>query len=156
MADTDDRIEIELRQQQDYRFEARFPDTAIAPLVTDEPAPLGGGTGPGPTRLLTTAVANCLSASLLFAMRKYKNEPGPIRTHATAWFARNESNRLRVDRIEVEMHLGIAADAVHQLERILAQYEDFCVVTQSVRPAIPVTAAVFDRHGMRLTRTPAM
>jgi hypothetical protein len=43
-----------------------------------------------PRRLLATAVANCLSASLLFAMRKFRNEPGPLRTHAAAWLARND------------------------------------------------------------------
>jgi hypothetical protein len=32
-------------------------------------------------------------------------------------------------------------------ERILDQFEDFCVVTQSVRAAIPVTVRVLDRDG---------
>ena len=33
---------IELVQQADYRFEARFDNPALPPLDTAEPAPLGG------------------------------------------------------------------------------------------------------------------
>lgn len=76
-------IRIQLRQQADYRFEAHFEGTEIDPLQTDEPPPLGGGTGPNPARLLGTAVANCLSASLLFALRKFGNEPGRMETDCT-------------------------------------------------------------------------
>jgi hypothetical protein len=35
-------------------------------------------------------------------------------------------------------------------ERILEQFEDFCVVTQSVRAAIPVTVQVLDRDSIVL------
>lgn len=68
------QFSIELAQQADYRFEARFDDPALPPLVTDEPPPLGGGAGPNPARLLGTAVANCLAASLLFSLRKFRND----------------------------------------------------------------------------------
>lgn len=62
---------IELVQQAD------FDNPALPVLVTDEPPPLGGDAGPNPARLLGTAVANCLAASLLFSMRKFKNQPEP-------------------------------------------------------------------------------
>ncbi len=144
---TDNTFTIELRQQRDYRFETRFDNPALPVLVTDEPPPLGGDAGPNPTRLLTTAVANCLSASLLFSLRKFKNEPGPIRTLATAHMVRNESNRMRVGRIDVDIRLGIAASDLKLLDRALEQFEDFCVVTQSVRAAVPVNVRVLDGTG---------
>jgi hypothetical protein len=50
-------------------------------------------------------------------------------------------------RIEVEIRLGAAAADLRQLDRALAQFEDFCVVTQSVRAAIPVGVKVFDSDG---------
>lgn len=145
-----DTFAIELTQQADYRFEIRFDNANVPHLLTDEPAPLGQDAGPNPSRLLLASVANCLSASLLFAMRKFKNEPGPLRTTATATVARNEQNRLRIASMSVEIHLGVAKDAITMLERILAQFEDFCVVTQSVRSAIPIEVRVLDKDGLLL------
>lgn len=138
---------IELVQQSDYRFEARFDDPGIPVLLTDEVAPLGGNAGPSPVRLLAVAVANCLAASLLFAMRKFKNDPGPLRAAATVHMARNAQNRLRVGRIAVDLHLGTGASAITMLDRILGQFEEFCVVTQSVRLAFPVDVRVLDKAG---------
>ena len=78
---------IELVQQADYRFEVHFDNPAVPLLTTDEAPPLGGDAGPNPARLLTVAVTNCLSASLLFALRKFKNDPGPLRASATTTLA---------------------------------------------------------------------
>lgn len=144
---TDNSFTIELAQLADYRFEVHFDNPLVPTLLTDEAAPLGSDAGPNPSRMLTVAVANCLSASLLFALRKFKNEPGSMRTQATTTLARNESNRLRVTHIAVDIHLGRAAGEFSQIDRILAQFEDFCVVTQSVRAAIAVDVRVFDSLG---------
>lgn len=146
----DNDFSIELVQQADYRFEVRFDNPALPVLVTDENAPLGGDAGPSPSRLLAAAVANCLSASLLFALRKFHNDPGTLRAQARVTLGRNEAQRLRVQRIDVALHLGVPAAQLRQLERILGQFEEFCVVTQSVRAAFPVGVEVFDATGERL------
>ena len=147
----DSTFTIELVQQADYRFEVHFDNPAVPLLTTDEAPPLGGDAGPNPARLLTAAVANCLSASLLFALRKFKNDPGALRASATTSLVRSEQNRLRVGRIQVDIHLGVAATELKMLERALAQFEDFCVVTQSVRAAFPVDVRVLDSAGTVLT-----
>lgn len=147
-------IRIELVQQADYRFAAHFAPDTIAVLITDEGAPVGAGAGPSPVQLLGTAVGNCLAASLVFAMRKYKNEPGPLRVEIAVHEGRNAQRRLRVTHIAVDLHLGIGAGQVQMLDRILAQFEDFCVVTQSVRAAIPVNVRVFDREQVLLLAPP--
>ena len=147
VASAEGEFRIELVQQSDYRFEARFDNPAIAPLITDEAAPLGGDAGPSPVRLLAVAVAHCLAASLLFAMRKFKNDPGPLRAVATVHMVRNTQNRLRVGRIAVDLHLGTSASVLATLDRILGQFEEFCVVTQSVRLAFPVDVRVLDKMG---------
>jgi organic hydroperoxide reductase OsmC/OhrA len=136
---------IELLHQADFRFEVHFDNPAIPVLITDEGAPVGADAGPSPTQLLGTAVANCLAASLLFALRKYnKNDPGPLRAVATVHLVRNENRRLRIGAIGVDLHLAVPAAAIQMLDRVLAQFEEFCVVTQSVRAAIPVTVRVID------------
>lgn len=143
------RFTIELNQQADFRFEVRFDNPAIPALMTDEPAPLGTDTGPNPARLLAAAVGNCLSASLVFAMRKFKNDPTHLRAVATVDVVRNPQNRLRIGGIDVALHLGQAFAELHSMDRVLAQFEEFCIVTQSVRAGIPVTVSVFDREGVR-------
>lgn len=149
-------VRITLEQEDDYAFRIRFDETAIADLMTDEPAPLGKGEGPNPTRLLLSAVANCLSASLLFALRKFRNAPGRLVTQATAELVRNEQGRLRVGHIHADIRLAEAGAAHASLERILAQFENFCVVTESVRHGIDVSVSITDADGVQLhgaTRT---
>ena len=137
-------FDIELAQQADFRFQVRFGSTEMPVLVTDEPAPLGGGAGPNPSRLLGTAVANCLAASLLFALRKFGNEPGPLVVRATVTVDRNPQGRMRVTRIGVEIRLGVPVATLQRADRAVAQFEDFCVVTQSVRACIDVSVRVLD------------
>ncbi|KRG70902.1 OsmC family protein [Pseudoxanthomonas dokdonensis] len=143
-------VSISLEQQQDYAFLVRFDGTTIANLMTDEPAPLGAGAGPNPTRMLAVAVANCLSASLLFAMRKYKNQPGPLKTHATATLQANDHGRLRVAHIQVDINLAEPAQSHQTLERLLGQFENFCVVTESVRQGVDVSVSIRDSQGTLL------
>lgn len=149
------QFRIELVQQGDYRFAVRFDNPAVPILVTDEQAPLGADAGPNPSRLLGTAVVNCLAASLLFAMRKFGNEPGPLTAEATVTIARNAQKRLRITNIGVDLHLGVPGSAIAQRERILAQFEEFCIVTQSLRTAIPVDVRVLDVTGVVLHRSEA-
>jgi organic hydroperoxide reductase OsmC/OhrA len=138
---------LELRQQADFRFEVQFDAGALPTLLTDEPPPLGTGAGPNPARLLGAAVANCLAASLVFALRKFKNNAEPLRAVATVAIVRNAQGRLRVGRIGVELHLARAARDLRAIDRVLAQFEDFCIVTQSVRAGIQIDVTVIDGEG---------
>src|SRR5687767_7098156 len=63
-------ISVSLEQESDFAFRITFDNEGFAPLLTDEPSPLGHDRGPNPSRLLLASVVNCLSASLLFALRK--------------------------------------------------------------------------------------
>jgi len=148
MSDTQ-QFSFTLEQQEDYAFLIRF-DQDIPPLLTDEPPPLGRDAGPNPSRLLAASVANCLSASLLFALRKFKNNPGPIVTVVTAHMERNEAKRLRVGSVDVMIQVDSPADSLEHLDRVLDQFEDFCVVTQSVRSGFPVHVSVRDGTGKLL------
>ena len=142
-------VQVSLRQDRDFRFAIHFAEDAL-PFYGDEPPPLGRSTGPSPTQLLAAAVGNCLSDSLLFALRKFKQSPEPIHTEATAIVDRNEQNRLRIQQIRVQIRLGAPRAALEHLDRALAQFEEFCTVSQSVRQGIPVTVEVYDSDGERL------
>lgn len=147
------RFSFSLEQQDDYAFLVRF-DANLAPLLTDEPPPLGKGAGPNPSRLVAAGVANCLSASLLFALRKFKNAPGPITSTVTVRMERNQDKRLRIGGMEVVIQIDSPADCLEQVDRVMATFEDFCVVTQSVRAGFPVAVTVRDRDG-RILNEPA-
>jgi organic hydroperoxide reductase OsmC/OhrA len=140
---------VRLTQQRDFQFQLDF-GAGIPPLIADEPPPLGAGKGPSPEQLLAAAVGNCLSASLLFALRKFKQQPEPITTEVRLETGRNAENRLRVKALHVVLKLGQPAAALQHLERVLATFEDFCVVTQSVRGSIAVDVQVFDALSAQL------
>ena len=142
-------VQVSLRQDRDFRFAIHFNENAL-PFYGDESPPLGASTGPSPSQLLTAAVGNCMSDSLLFALRKFKQSPEPIRTEASAVVDRNPQNRLRVQEIRVQIHLGVPRARLEHLDRALAQFEEFCTVGQSVRQGIPVHVEVFDSLGERL------
>lgn len=143
---SEQRETVRLVQTQDYRFEMDFGG-GIVPLQVDEPPPLGQGTGPSPVQLLAGAVGNCLSASLLFALRKFRQQPEPIACEAVAEIGRNAEGRLRVLGIHVTLTLGVPAAALQQFDRVLGSFEAYCTVTQSVGTGIPVTVSVHDAEG---------
>ena len=146
---SDNLVQITLRQQKDYQFNVDFGG-GLAILAADEPAPLGSGLGPSPVQLLAAAVGNCLSDSLLFALRKFKQAPEPIECTVTAEVGRNEVKRLRVLKISAVLKLGVAAASLQHLDRVLDQFEAFCTVTQSVGQGIAIELQVIDAEGVRL------
>ncbi|MDO8448733.1 MAG: OsmC family protein [Rhodoferax sp.] len=142
-------IHVQLHQKQDYQFDVHFGG-AVPDLMGDEPAPLGAGQGPSPVQLLAAAVGNCLSDSLLFALRKFKQAPEPIACDVHADVGRNAEGRLRVLGIKAVLTLGVPAASLEHLDRVLGQFESYCTVTQSVGQGIPVTIEVVDALGARL------
>jgi organic hydroperoxide reductase OsmC/OhrA len=101
-------------------------------------------------QLLAAAVGNCLSDSLLFALRKFKQAPEPIRTQVQAEVGRNPEGRLRVLALVADLHLGVPAAQLEHLQRVLDSFEQYCTVTQTVAPAVPITLRVFDSTGQQL------
>lgn len=137
---------VTITRQSGYQFLVDFGSTLPA-LLADEPAPLGLGAGPAPDHMLLAAVANCLSASLLFSLQKFKQDPGTLVATATPEMGRNEDKRLRIMGIKVKLELGQAAADIEHLDRVLAQFEDFCTVSMSVRAGIAIEVQVQDGTG---------
>ncbi len=139
---------VELEQQEGFEFRVRFDWPDVPELLLDEPEPLGRRAGPNAARLVAAAVANCLSASLVFCLRsKFRQDPGPVRAMATGRLERNDQGRYRIAGIDVVLSISENfGDMPHQ-ERCLEQFEDFCIVTQSIRAGIPVSVSVVDAEG---------
>jgi uncharacterized OsmC-like protein len=135
-------FELTMELQGGYRFLVDFDQPSVPPLLLDEPEPLGDGDGPNAARLLAAAVGNCLSASALFCLRRARIDVQGMRTTVSASLSRNEAGRLRLGGIEVRITPVVDADEHGRMRRCLELFEDFCVVTQSVRGGIAVDVSV--------------
>jgi len=146
MAD-DGRVGVTLDLQDGYRFLVDFQQEGVPPLLMDEPEPLGQGTGPSAARLLAAAVGNCLSASALYCLRRARIEVHRMRTTVRTSLERNEAGRLRVKGISVLIEPIVDEAEQGRMQRCLELFEDFCVVTQSVRSGIEVEVTVEPSSG---------
>ncbi len=147
------RFTIHLEQGEDYQISVRFDWKKAAALLMDEPPPLGGSAGPNAARLLAAAAANCLSASLLYCLAKEDPPANSLRTEASCIMIRNEKKRLRIGGMEVKL---IATDALVDSKRFARckdLFEDFCVVSASIREGIPIAVSVVDEAGNVLHRS---
>ncbi len=123
-----------------YEFKAKFSKDDIPELLMDEPAPLGKGEHPNAGLLLAAAVGNCLCASLTFCLQKARAEVKGVSADVYALLERDERGRLRIKSIRVQLHPEL--NDPRKLERCREIFEDFCIVTQSVREGIPVQVEV--------------
>jgi len=130
----------------DYMQVVEFGMDGVTPLVVDETRPLGAERGPNPARLLGAAVGGCLGASLLYCLRKARVEVKDLRTTVEGTMVRSDRGRLRIGALRVRLAPSVpqAGDRA-RMARCLDLFEDFCVVTQSVREGIDVAVQVEPR-----------
>jgi organic hydroperoxide reductase OsmC/OhrA len=141
---------IHLEQREDYQFNMKFDWPDVPDLSLDSGPPLGRGAGPDAERLLAAAVGYCLTASLLFCMRKFKQTPGTLRTDVSGVLERNERGRLRVGALNARIHLSDEAGQIAHFDRCAKQFEDFCVVSDSVRHGIALNVEIVDAAGRQV------
>ena len=99
------------------------------------------------------AVGNCLGASLLFCLRKARIEINGLRATVDASPVRNDRGRLRIGEVRVMLAAQVEPEHRERMGRCLEVFEDFCIVTESVRHGISVVvdvavpeAATWDRR----------
>ncbi|NIP73175.1 MAG: OsmC family protein [Gammaproteobacteria bacterium] len=147
------RFTIYLQQLENYEFRVHFDWDAAADLLMDEAPPLGRRRGPNASRLLAAATANCLSASLLYCLNKAEVPDHGLTTSATCTLVRNDKGRLRIGRMEMRLELGEELSGSARLERCPRLFEDFCVVTASLREGIAVEVEIADADGRVVYRS---
>ena len=126
-----------------YEFIAEFPDSmGSSAMLLDEPQPLGGNRAPNAAALLGAAIGDCLAASLTFCLRRSRATVDGMTANVTTHVTRNDAGKMRISGIDVELVPEVAGDASGQLNRCETLFEDFCIVTESVRHGIPVSVSV--------------
>jgi organic hydroperoxide reductase OsmC/OhrA len=131
-----------LERVDGYRFKVRFDSPKLPELFLDELEPVGKGSGPSASRLLSAAIGHCLSSSLLFCLAKARLNAKGMETTVETSFRRNQKGRLRIGSLKVQLHPSFAEEDAEKTKRCLELFEDFCIVTQSVRQGVPVTVDI--------------
>lgn len=143
------RPRVTLTRLDGYKFMIDFGD-AIPTLLADEAEPYGEASGPSPEQLIAAGVANCLCASLTFALGKFRVDGGGLTAEAECRLGRNATGRIRIEAIEVAIALAAPAGQMERIDRVIEQFERFCTVSESVKAGVPVTVSVRDGLGARL------
>ena len=144
----------EQKDVRDFQFEMEWVDHLTfnvkwdfyesPDLLMDEPPSMGGsGKGPNAARMIVAGVANCLSASLAFCLSKSRADVKAMTIRCYGELTRNERGRLRLTYIRIEPVVDMPEEDMKKMERCLGMFEDFCIVTESVRNGIPVDINVF-------------
>jgi uncharacterized OsmC-like protein len=141
-SESNGRFSIAMDCIHDYEFRVAFDREQLQELVMDEPPPLGGDKGPSASRLLAAAVGNCLSASWIFCARKARVDVQGVHTEVTVQFERTQRGRRRIAKIQVAIEPQFAQEDADRARRCLDLFEDYCVVTESVRQGIDVSVVV--------------
>lgn len=138
------RFDIHMKHVERFRFSTQASEEGLphgVPFASDEPDPVGDNAGPATPALLATAVAHCLSASLLETSRKAHIEVLAMETSATAVVIPNAEGNPRIARIEVLISPLLANDNPRK-QRCEDVFQNYCTVSSSLKPAIAIDVRV--------------
>lgn len=134
-------IHTHLKHEGGYKFSVTF-DELPGTFHADEEEPLGKGWGPSPAMMLSSAVGHCLSSSLLFCLEKSKVPVKDVATDVETSLRRNDRGRWRIGDIKVKLNVTVSSSDKEKLDRCGGIFEDFCIVTESVREGINIDVKV--------------
>nr|VFK81127.1 MAG: Uncharacterized OsmC-related protein [Candidatus Kentron sp. SD] len=147
------RFTIKMEHLEGFEYKVKFDWPQPDELLMDEPAPLGEQKGPNASRLLAAAVGNCLTASLMYCTGKHEPPDQGAKTEVTCVMVRNEKKLMRVGGMEVNITVGGGLEQSERIKRCLELFEDFCVVTDSVKKGIPIQVTVRNESGEVLKKS---
>ncbi|GMV05891.1 MAG: hypothetical protein AMXMBFR53_21680 [Gemmatimonadota bacterium] len=133
---------LSLERRERFQFDVNFDNASWPALRLDEPAPLGDDVAPNASRILGAAIGNCLAASLLFCLEKSRVPVTGLTAEVRGELVRNAKGRLRIGAVDVVLHPTLDGVPPERMGRCLELFEDFCVVTQSVRDGLDVRVSV--------------
>lgn len=137
-----EKIHAHVRREEGYRSNITIDELKDFKLTMDEPKPLGQSSGPTAAMMLSSAVGHCLSSSLMFCMEKSRAPVKDVETDVETTLARNERGRWRIEGIKVNMRVTYDSATAEKLDRCKGIFEDFCIVTASVREGVKIEVNV--------------
>jgi uncharacterized OsmC-like protein len=131
---------VHIKFIEKFKFESQAYEGSLAhgaPVLTDEPDPVGTNAGPSTPAMLAMAVGHCLSASLVETLRHAGIWVAGLTTEAVAVVAPNAEGLPRIKQINVTIRPIVSKESSN-IKRCIDVFEKYCTVCQSIRPAIPV------------------
>ncbi len=125
-----------------YEFRVRVDGENAHEFVSGEGPPLGA---PGTTsagEMLGASVATCLASSFLFCAQKAHVRIEKLGADVHVAMARNAQGRVRIRSVSVALDANAPAEQHERIARCREIFEEYCVVTESVRAGIPVDVAL--------------
>jgi uncharacterized OsmC-like protein len=135
---------IQMKKTGEMQFTTTF-DKNFPELFFDEPESVTGGLDqyPNASRVLTAAVANCLSASFTFCTSKMRIPVKELDTTATCTIDRNKEGYSRIKNISVEIHPIFESEAEEKKQkRCVGIFRNYCVVSKSVEEGIDISVDI--------------
>ncbi len=130
---------MEIERLEGYDFKVSIRDGMEA-FMMSEPAPLGTGEHPNGGHALGAALGHCMCSALIFCLEKARVEVNSLKAELWTKMERNEDGHMRLTRVRVKLYPTV--NDVAKAKRCIDIYEDYCIVTQSIRQGIDVEAEV--------------
>ena len=137
MKETEFRVDIE--RLSGYDFKVSFKE-GMEPLIMSEPSPLGSGEHPHAGHMLAAAMGHCMCAALLYCMERSRAITGSLSADILTKVERNEAGRLRLTSIRLRLRPDV--NDLEKAKRCAEIFEDYCIVTQSIREGIEIDVEV--------------
>ncbi len=135
-------FQIDIERLEDFQFLVTFDEESMGEVLSDEPEDFGGkAEGPSAGRLLGASVLNCLMASLTFCLNKKRVDIRSFKGSIIVTVDR-EDGRLRVTDMKATLHPEVDPDDHKKLQGCLKIFEEYCIVTQSIRNGVHVEVSV--------------
>ena len=137
-----ERIHAHLTRTDGYKYDISFDELPGVKIVSDEPVPAGKSEGVTAAMMLSGAVGHCLCSSLLFCLDKSRVKAKDLSADVELAMERNEKGKWRVKEIKVNLKPIVDDIDSKKLDRCKELFEDFCIVSSSVREGIKIDVNV--------------
>ena len=124
-------IKVNTPGEEEYQFIVSFSNDKISNIRMDEPQPLGNGKYPNAGSLLAAAVGNCLCSSLLLGLDKLCQMWMGCRLRYRRRWSGTSWDLPRIKKMNVRISPDVENN--EKFRRCREIFEDFCIVTQSVK-----------------------
>jgi uncharacterized OsmC-like protein len=139
--------DVELKHKEDCMFDARFR-TKEGDLLLPAPTPVGVGYGPEAVTLLNMSTTYCMTASLNYYLAKARVVPTTLRAKGHVGMRLTEEQFRRVKSIEIDIRIEVDEKERKRLMRALDRFNDFCIITESIKGSFPINVRVHHPWGV--------